>query len=141
MPICFQVVPDPAPSRRRAKELTSASVSRWVMPSSSLRPAWTKTLIRSSQGSARRAATIGAIIAMTSAGRPIAARRSSACSGEMPKLPVIVRMGTAAHRSVFSSARPRLAKLSMRAWTVCSIQLVIHHRAFAGVNDGCTSAR
>ena len=36
MPICFQVVPDPAMRSRMAKELISASESRCVCPSSSL---------------------------------------------------------------------------------------------------------
>ena len=44
-------------------------------------------------------------------------------------------------KSTLSSARPSSTKLSMSACTVCSIQLVIHHCALAGTNDGCTSAR
>ena len=30
---------------------------------------------------------------------------------------------------------------SISAWTVSSIQLVIHHCALAGTNEGCTRAR
>ena len=59
MPICFQVVPDPAASSRKANEMISASVRRFVTPSSSVISASTSTLIRSSRGSARRASTIG----------------------------------------------------------------------------------
>ena len=59
MPICFQVVPDPAASSRKANEMISASVRRFVTPSSSVSSASTSTLIRSSRRSARRASTTG----------------------------------------------------------------------------------
>jgi hypothetical protein len=68
-------------------------------------------------------------------------RITSAWSTDTPKLPVMVSTGIAAAKSTLSSARPLPAKVSMSAWTVCSIQLLIHHCALAGTNDGCTRAR
>ncbi len=68
-------------------------------------------------------------------------RITSACSTLTPKLPVIVSTGIAAAKSTLSSACPSSTKLSMSECTVRSIQLVIHHWALAGTNDGCTSAR
>ncbi|MFD0850771.1 hypothetical protein ACFQ07_00825 [Actinomadura adrarensis] len=53
----------------------------------------------------------------------------------------MVSTGMAAQKSTLSSARPSPAKPSIRCWTVSSIQFWIHHCAFAGTNDGCTSAR
>ena len=84
MPICFHVVPDPAGEQQQGEGVDlGVETSRCVTPSSSLRAVtWTSTLIGSSRGSARRAATIGATIAMISAGRLIAARRSSACHAQ-----------------------------------------------------------
>ena len=66
---------------------------------------------------------------------------TSAWSTDTPKLPVMVSTGMAAAKSTLSSARPLSTNVSMSACTVCSIQLLIHHWAFAGTNDGCTSAR
>ena len=68
-------------------------------------------------------------------------RMISACSTSTPKLPVMVSTGMAAAKSTLSSACPSSTNWSMSAWTVCSIQLLIHHCALAGTNDGCTSAR
>ncbi len=66
---------------------------------------------------------------------------TSAWSTVTPKLPVMVSTGMAAAKSTLSSARPLSTNVSISAWTVCSIQLLIHHCALAGTNDGCTSAR
>ena len=66
---------------------------------------------------------------------------TSAWSTDTPKLPVMVSTGMAAAKSTLSSARPSSTKLSMSRLTVCSIQLLIHHCAFAGTNDGWTRAR
>ena len=85
---------------------------------------------------------MGARISTTFAGSLMMdSRMISACSTLTPKLPVMVSTGMAAAKSTLSSARPSSTKLSINAWTVCSIQLLIHHCALAGTNDGCTSER
>ena len=70
-----------------------------------------------------------------------ASRTSRAWSTGTPKLPVIVSTGMAAQKSTLSSARPSSMNESIRASTVSSIQLRIHHWALAGTKDGCTSDR
>ncbi len=70
-----------------------------------------------------------------------AARMSRASGSDTPKLPVMVSNGMAAQNSTFRSARPLRSKESMRACTVLSIHCSIHHRAFFGTKDGCTSVR
>ena len=114
VPICFHVVPEPAPSSNSTNESISRSV-RWVVaPSSSVSSACTSTLIRSSCGCSRRAPMIGLIMSTTFWGSVAsAARMSSACSMGTPKLPVMVRIGMAAQKSTLSSARPSPAKPSM----------------------------
>ena len=59
MPICFQVVPEPASSSRCEKDMMSTSDRVWVEPSSSVSSAWASTLIRSSWGCLRRSSITG----------------------------------------------------------------------------------